>query len=70
MPDIRVRIGSQNRIKVTSSISGSSSMSLAELSDMNITGPSEGMVLVYNASTNKWEQHRILISTEVAFNGK
>ena len=55
MPDIRVRIGSQNRIKVTSSISGSSSMSLAELSDMNITGPSEGMVLVYNASTNKWD---------------
>ena len=55
MPDIRVRIGSQNRIKVTSSISGSSSMSLAELSDMNISSPTEGMVLVYNATTNKWD---------------
>ena len=55
MPDIRVRVGQQNRFKVVSSISGSSSMSLAELTDMNIIGPSEGMVLVYNATTNKWD---------------
>ena len=55
MPDIRVRLGQQNRFKVVSSISGSTSMSLAELSDMNISSPTEGMVLVYNASTNKWD---------------
>ena len=55
MPDIRVRLGQQNRFKVVSSISGSTSMSLAELSDMNISSPSEGMVLVYNATSNKWD---------------
>tara|TARA_B100000686_G_C16804374_1_gene988815 strand:- start:639 stop:866 length:228 start_codon:yes stop_codon:yes gene_type:complete len=55
MPDIRVRVGQAPAFKVVSSISGSSSMSLAELSDMNITGPTEGMVLVYNATTNKWD---------------
>lgn len=55
MPDIRVRLGQQNRFKVVSSISGSTSMSLAELSDMNISSPTEGMVLVYNATTNKWD---------------
>ena len=55
MPDIRVRLGQQNRFKVVSSISGSTSMSLAELSDMNISSRTEGMVLVYNATTNKWD---------------
>lgn len=55
MPDIRVRLGQQNRFKVVSSISGATSTSLAELSDMNISSPTEGMVLVYNATTNKWD---------------
>ena len=55
MPDIRVRVGQQNRLKVVSAISGSSAASIAELSDMNISSPTDGMVLVYNASTNKWD---------------
>ena len=55
MPDIRVRVGSAPAVKVVSAISGKSSMALAEMSDMNIQSPTNGMVLVYNATTNKWD---------------
>ena len=55
MADIKVRVGQQNAINVVSSISGSSAMSLAELSDMNISNPTNGMVLVYNSATSKWD---------------
>ena len=53
--DIKVRVGSQNALKVPSSFSGSSG-SLGEAPDVDISGGlSNGMVLVYNSSTSKWE---------------
>ena len=56
MPDIKVRVGQQNSIKVLSSISGTSSGTLAGLSDVNVgSGLLNGMVLVYNSTTNKWD---------------
>ncbi len=56
MADIKVRVGQQNSVKVLSSISGSSSGTLAGLSDINVSGGlSNGMVLVYNSSTSKWD---------------
>jgi len=56
MPDIKVRVGQQNSIKVVSSIAGDTSGTLSGLSDVNVSGGlSNGMVLVYNATTNKWD---------------
>jgi hypothetical protein len=58
MADIKVRVGQQNSIKVISSVSGDVSGTLAELSDVNASPPGgllDGMVLVYNATTRKWD---------------
>ena len=50
----RVRVGSQNALKVISSLGGSGI--LGELDDVNISGGLlNGMVLVYNSTTSKWE---------------
>ena len=65
MPDIRVRVGSAPAVKVVSAISRKSSMALAEMSDMNIQSPTNGMVLVYNSSTNKWDATLELTPTNV-----
>ena len=55
MADIRVRVGSQNALKVVSSLSGSSG-TLSGLDDVSISGGLlNGMVLVYNSATSKWE---------------
>ena len=55
MADIKVRVGKQNAIKVLSSIGGAGG-SLGALSDIDVSGGlSNGMVLVYNASTSKWD---------------
>lgn len=55
MADIKVRVGQQNAIKVLSSIGGAGG-SLGALSDIDVSGGlSNGMVLVYNASTSKWD---------------
>ena len=55
MADIKVRVGSQDAIKVLSSFSGGGG-TLGASSDVDISGGlSNGMVLVYNASTTKWE---------------
>lgn len=55
MADIRVRVGSQNAIKVISSLSGSSG-TLNGLDDVSISGGLlNGMVLVYNSTISKWE---------------
>ncbi len=55
MADIKVRVGSQNAIKVLSTLGGGGS-TLGGLSDIDISGGlNDGMVLVYNASTSKWE---------------
>ena len=55
MADIKVRVGSQDAIKVLSSFSGGGG-TLGGLSDIDISGGlSNGMGLVYNASSSKWE---------------
>jgi hypothetical protein len=54
MSEINCRIGSENAIRVPSSFSGS--RVLSGLNDVDITGGlSNGMVLVYNTATSKWE---------------
>ena len=54
MSNIKVRVGQQNAVKVVSSLAGNGSGTLAGLSDVNITNPPNGMVLVYDASTAKF----------------
>tara|TARA_B100000212_G_scaffold261011_1_gene200920 strand:- start:831 stop:1058 length:228 start_codon:yes stop_codon:yes gene_type:complete len=55
MSEIKVRVGSRNANKVISSISGGG-QTLAGLSDVDISGGLEnGMVLVFNAATSKFE---------------
>lgn len=54
MSDIKVRVGSQNAIKVLSSFAGGGG-TLGGLSDVDVSGLSNGMVLVYNSATSKWE---------------
>ena len=52
---LRVRVGSENALKVISSLAGSSGI-LGGLDDVNFSGGlSDGMVLVYNSTTSKWE---------------
>ncbi len=56
MADIRVRVGAQNAVKVVSSLAGTKEISLADLTDVNLPPALlNGMVLVYNASTSKWD---------------
>jgi hypothetical protein len=55
MADIKVRVGSQNAVKVLSSFAGGGG-TLGGLSDVDISGGVQnGMVLVYNSTTSKWE---------------
>ena len=55
MANIKVRVGSQNANKVISSLSGGGD-SLAQLSDVDISGGLQnGMVLVFNGTTSKFE---------------
>ena len=55
MADIKVRVGSRNANKVISTLSGSGG-TLGGLSDVDISGGlQDGMVLVFNASTSKFE---------------
>lgn len=55
MADIRVRVGQQPAIKVVSSLAGEVGGTLGNLSDVNVTNPQNGMVLVYNGTTGKWD---------------
>ena len=55
MSNIKVRVGQQNAVKVVSSLAGNVSGTLAGLSDVNITNPQNGMVLVYNGVTKKFD---------------
>tara|TARA_B100001093_G_scaffold53988_2_gene45742 strand:+ start:1635 stop:1862 length:228 start_codon:yes stop_codon:yes gene_type:complete len=55
MADIKVKLGTQNVIKVPATFGGQGG-TLAGLSDVDVSGGlSNGMVLVYNASTSKFE---------------
>ena len=55
MGDIKVRVGQQNATKVISSLAGAQTLSLTELSDVNASVLSNGMVLVYNGVTKKFD---------------
>ena len=54
MPDITVRVGQQNAVKVTSTSTGGSSGTLAALSDTDVSAVTNGSVLVYDANTSQW----------------
>jgi len=55
MAEIKVRVGAKPATKVISSLAGAQGLSLSELSDVNATTLSNGMVLVYNSGTKKWD---------------
>ena len=55
MADIKVRVGQHNATKVISSLAGAQTLSLSELSDVNASTLSNGMVLVYNGITKKFD---------------
>ena len=55
MADIKIRVGQQNATKVISSLAGAQTLSLSELSDVNASVLSNGMVLVYNGVTKKFD---------------
>ena len=55
MADIKVRVGQHNATKVVSSLAGSATLSLSELSDINASTVANGMVLVYKSTTQKWD---------------
>jgi len=52
---ISVRVGQQPAVKVISSLAGEVGGSLSQMSDVNFTNLSDGMVLVYNGATTKWD---------------
>ena len=52
---IKARVGAQPAIKVVSSLAGTKDLALADLTDVNVGSPSNGMVLVYNGTTGKWD---------------
>ena len=56
MADIKVRVGQQGATKVISSLAGAQTLSLAELSDVNVVGTLQnGMVLVYNGVSKNFD---------------
>lgn len=55
MAEIKVRVGQTPAIKVISSLAGAQGLSLSELSDVNAPNLLNGMVIVYNGSTHKWD---------------
>ncbi len=55
MADIKVRVGQQNATRVISSLAGAQTLSLTELSDVNAGTLQDGMVLVFNGTTKKFD---------------
>ena len=55
MAEIKVRVGQQNATKVISSLAGAQTLSLSELSDVNVGTLQNGMVLVFNGTTKKFD---------------
>ncbi len=55
MENIKVRVGQQNATKVISSLAGAQTLSLTELSDVNAGTLTDGMVLVFNGVTRKFD---------------
>ena len=55
MADIKVRVGQQNATKVISSLAGAQTLSLTELSYVYASDLQNGMVLVFNGVTKKFD---------------
>ena len=55
MANIKVRVGQQNATRVISSLAGAQTLSLSELSDVNASNLQNGMVLVFNGVTKKFD---------------
>ena len=55
MADIKVRVGQQNATKVISSLAGAQTLALTELADVNAGTLQDGMVLVFNGVTKKFD---------------
>ena len=55
MANIRVKVGQQPASQVASALAGNVRGSLSGLSDLEISNPQNGMVLVYNSTLSKWE---------------
>ena len=55
MANIKVRVGQQNATKVISSLAGAQTLSLTELADVNAGTLQDGMVLVFNGVTKKFD---------------
>ena len=55
MANIKVRVGQQNATKLISSLAGAQTLSLTELSDVNAGTLTDGMVLVFNGVTKKFD---------------
>ena len=54
--EIKVRVGQQNAVKVVTAFSGDSASTMSAMSDVDVSsGLQNGMVLVYNSSTSKWD---------------
>jgi hypothetical protein len=53
MADIKVRVGSQNAIKVVSTTE--TKAKLSGLLDVDVDEATDGMVLFYNQSNSRWE---------------
>ena len=61
MPDIKVRVGSENKIRVIPSVGAAT---LGALNDVDTTNIGNGYVLVYDSSTQKWTATNILTPGE------
>ena len=55
MANIKVRVGQQNATKVISSLAGAQTLALTELADVNAGALQNGMVLVFNGVTKKFD---------------
>ena len=55
MADIKVRVGQQNATKVISSLAGAQTLALTDLADVNAGTLQDGMVLVFNGVTKKFD---------------
>ena len=69
MADIRVRLGSENAIKVLSTVPGAGTNTLAGLNDVDLTGGlSNGMLLQYDSSVHRWKGSLDIIPNSININ--
>lgn len=61
MSDIKVRVGSENKIRVIPSMGAAT---LGALADVDASNLSNGHILIYDTNTNKWTATNILTTGE------